>query len=164
MKTLASLLVVTATFLGANAYAQEPPSVLEYRPIISQISSVTRVQIVREIQAVKASGQVSFNEFGQPIADVAGGTIALEVIRLETITVDVTDAYPSRDASHNIAFSGADRVMRSDAEEPATKTAVDEVTDETVVAEASGVDLIGLYSYGDQSYKTAFSVVHAPRG
>src|SRR3546814_11362258 len=91
MKTLASLLLISATFLGANAYAQVPPGTPEYRPLVGQISSVTRVQVVREIQAVKAGGQVSFKEFGQPVADVTGSSLAFEVIRVEAVTVDVLD-------------------------------------------------------------------------
>lgn len=164
MKTLASLLLMTATFLSANAHAQEPPSVLKNQHVIGQISSVTHVQIFRGIQAVKTGGRVSFDELGQPIADVVGGTIALEVIRVEAVTVDLIDGYPPLNASRNTAFSEIDEVMRSETEEPATEIAADEVADEAIVAEASTVDLRGLYSSGEQSYKTAFSVVHASRG
>lgn len=147
MKTLASLLLMSATFLGANAYAQEPPSVLEHRPAISGIAPAARLQVVREVRVVKTGRQISFNEIGQPVAGAAGDAVALEVIHLEAITVDVIGVYPPQNQLHNTTFRAAD-----------------EATDGPKVAEASAVNVIGIYPSGDESYKTAFSVVHAPRG
>ena len=57
MKTLASLLLISATFAGATAYAQD-----------SQAESLTRAQVVAELQAAKAAGLVSFGDLDYPPA------------------------------------------------------------------------------------------------
>ena len=71
MKTLASLLLISATFAGTAAYAQEPSGELDYPPAISQTSSLTRAQVVAELQAAKAAGQVTFGEIDEPAVPVA---------------------------------------------------------------------------------------------
>ena len=164
MKTLASLLLISATFLGTNTYAQEPSSALEYRPVVSQISSVTRVQVVREIQAVEVGSLAGFNGIGQPVGDVAGDSITFEAIRVQAITVDVIGVTPFRDESRETALNTSDDVALDDSGEAADQIAAGEPADDAVIAEASAVDVIGIYPDGDQSYKSAFSVVHFPRG
>ncbi|MBO1110375.1 DUF4148 domain-containing protein [Bordetella petrii] len=83
MKTLASLLLISATFAGTAAYAQEPSGELDYPPAISQTSSLTRAQVVAELQAAKAAGQVTFGETEEPAIQAAASTVTREQVRAE---------------------------------------------------------------------------------
>ena len=86
MKTLASLLLISATFAGTAAYAQEPSGELDYPPAISQTSSLTRAQVVAELQAARAAGQVTFGEIEQPAGPVAASTLTREQVLAELIS------------------------------------------------------------------------------
>ncbi|NYT60641.1 DUF4148 domain-containing protein [Alcaligenaceae bacterium] len=55
MKTFASLLLISATLTGTAVYAQD-----------NQSTSVTRAQVVAELQAAKAAGQLSVGELDYP--------------------------------------------------------------------------------------------------
>ncbi|NYT85214.1 DUF4148 domain-containing protein [Pollutimonas harenae] len=57
MKTLASLLLISASLIGTTAYAQD-----------TQTNSTTRAQVVAELQAARAAGQLSVGELDYPIA------------------------------------------------------------------------------------------------
>src|SRR3546814_2036909 len=76
MKTLASLLLISATFAGAAAYAQEPSGELDYPPVHDTASTVTRAQIQAELQAAKAAGLVTFGEIDEPATQVAASTVS----------------------------------------------------------------------------------------
>lgn len=70
MKTLVSAVMLSMTMMGA-AYAGEPSGELDYPPINTAASSVTRAQVQAELQAAKAAGQVTFGELEQPAAYAA---------------------------------------------------------------------------------------------
>lgn len=108
MKTLALLVLISATIFGVTAYAHEPSGELDYPPAISHTGPVTRTQAISELQAAKTAGQVTPGETEES---------ATEMVTLEPIRI-----------------------------------------------EARAVDVIGIYSSGDESYKSAFSVVGLPRG
>ncbi|TKR54294.1 DUF4148 domain-containing protein [Allopusillimonas ginsengisoli] len=55
MKTFASLLLISATLTGTAVYAQD-----------NQSTSLTRAQVVAELQAAKAAGQLSVGELDYP--------------------------------------------------------------------------------------------------
>ena len=82
MKTLASLLLISASLAGTSAYAQEPSGELDYPPTITQTSTLTRAQVQAELQEARAAGLVAFGETEQPAAQVAS-TLSREQVRAE---------------------------------------------------------------------------------
>src|SRR3546814_4216338 len=104
MKTLASLLLISATVAGTAAYAQDNQTHsltraqvaaelqaakaagqvsfgdLDYPPVVNQASSLTRAQVVAELQAAKAAGQVVYGETEEAAIPVASSTLTREQI------------------------------------------------------------------------------------
>ncbi|HYG45270.1 MAG TPA: DUF4148 domain-containing protein [Bordetella sp.] len=74
MKTLVSAVMLSMTMMGA-AYAGEPSGELDYPPVQTTASTVTRAQIQAELQAAKAAGQVTFGELEQPAAYAGAGSV-----------------------------------------------------------------------------------------
>ncbi|CAP44153.1 DUF4148 domain-containing protein [Bordetella petrii] len=93
MKTLASLLLISTSFAANAAYAQEPSGELDYPPAVTQTSSLTRAQVVAELQAAKAAGQVTFGELEQPAAPVASSTLTRAQVRAEAAAARQNGAY-----------------------------------------------------------------------
>jgi hypothetical protein len=83
MKTLASLLLISATFVGTTTYAHEASGELDYPPAISHTSSLTRAQVLADLQAAKAAGQVTFGEIDEPDTALAATSLTREQVRAE---------------------------------------------------------------------------------
>jgi hypothetical protein len=84
MKTLASLLLISAALAGASAYAQEPSGELDYPPAISQIVSLSHAQVMAELEAAKAAGQLIFGDIDEPVTELATSSLTREQVRAET--------------------------------------------------------------------------------
>jgi hypothetical protein len=87
MKTLASLLLISATLAGTTAYAREASGELDYPPALSQTSSLTRAQVVAELRAAKAAGHVTFGEIEEPVIQTAASAVAREQVRAKASAV-----------------------------------------------------------------------------
>jgi len=111
MKTLASLLLISATLAGTAAYAQEPSGELDYPPPISQTSSLTREQVVAELQAARAAGQVTFGETEQPARQVAASSLTREQVRAEAVAAHANGTYAFGELDYKASYdpTGASR-------------------------------------------------------
>ncbi|OZI73687.1 MULTISPECIES: DUF4148 domain-containing protein [Bordetella] len=93
MKTLASILLISAGLAGTTAYAQEPSGELDYPPAVAQTSSLTRAQVVAELQAARAAGQVTFGETEQAATPVASSTLTRAQVQAEAAEARAHGAY-----------------------------------------------------------------------
>jgi len=92
MKTLVSAAMISMTMMGA-AYAAEPSAELDYPPAVEQTSALTRAQVVAELQAARAAGQVTFGETEQAAAPVASSTLTRAQVQAEAAEARAHGAY-----------------------------------------------------------------------
>ena len=90
MKTLASLLLISATFAGANAFAASPnvePNNVPFQGVYGQVDATapTRAQIVADLQAAQAAGQVTFGDIEEPALPAADPTLTFEQVHAEAV-------------------------------------------------------------------------------
>ncbi|CAM4185651.1 DUF4148 domain-containing protein [Bordetella tumbae] len=85
MKTLASVLLISASLAGTAAYAAEPSGELDYPPTITQTSQLTRAQVVAELQQARAAGQVTFGDIDEPVTQVAASTVTRAQVHAEAV-------------------------------------------------------------------------------
>lgn len=85
MKTIASVLLISASLAGTAAYAQEPSGELDYPPTITQTSQLTRAQVVAELQQARAAGLVTFGEIDEPATQVATSTVTRAQVHAEAV-------------------------------------------------------------------------------
>jgi len=107
MKTLVSAVMLSMTMMGA-AYAAEPSGELDYPPVQQNIGDVTRAQVLAELAAAKAAGQVVFGETEQPVAVQGSNAVPSRAeVRAEAQAAQVhgADAFGELDyqASYNPA-------------------------------------------------------------
>ena len=110
MKTLASLLLISATFAGANAFAASPnlePNNVPFQGVYGHVdaNAPTRAQIVAELQAAKAAGQVTFGEIEEPTQVAAASNVTREAVRAEAIAV--REHSPSVLDIYDYSYTGA---------------------------------------------------------
>ena len=92
MKTLASLLLISATFAGANAFAASPnlePNNVPFQGVYGHVdaNAPTRAQIVAELQAAKAAGLVLQGDIEEPALPAADPALTFEQVHAEAIAV-----------------------------------------------------------------------------
>jgi hypothetical protein len=91
MKTLASLLLISATFAGASAYATPnvEPNNVPFQGVYRQADAhaPTRAQVVAELQAARAAGQVIRGEIEEPVAAAADSTLTREQVQAEAASI-----------------------------------------------------------------------------
>ncbi|CAM3948884.1 DUF4148 domain-containing protein [Bordetella tumulicola] len=108
MKTFVSAVMLSMTMMGA-AYAGEPSGELDYPPVNTAASSVTRAQVQAELQAAKAAGQVTFGELEQPAAYAASPARTRAEVRAEAQAArdNGSDAFGELDyqASYDVTSS-----------------------------------------------------------
>ncbi|OZI18333.1 hypothetical protein CAL18_13855 [Bordetella genomosp. 7] len=104
MKNLATLLLISASLAGTAAYAQEPSGELDYPPEVVQTSSLTRAEVVAELQAAKAAGLVTFGDIEEPAKQAAASTLTREQVQAEAAAAR---AHRSASNSQFITFTGA---------------------------------------------------------
>ncbi|WP_026638640.1 DUF4148 domain-containing protein [Bordetella petrii] len=104
MKNLATLLLISASLAGTAAYAQEPSGELDYPPEVVQTSSLTRAEVVAELQAAKAAGLVTFGDIEEPATQAAASTLTREQVQAEAAAAR---AHRSASNSQFITFTGA---------------------------------------------------------
>ncbi|OZI21976.1 hypothetical protein CAL18_13850 [Bordetella genomosp. 7] len=104
MKNFASLLLISASLAGTAAYAQEPSGELDYPPEVVQTSSLTRAEVVAELQAAKAAGLVTFGDIEEPAKQAAASTLTREQVQAEAAAAR---AHRSASNSQFITFTGA---------------------------------------------------------
>jgi len=85
MKTLASVLLISASLAGTAAYAAEPSGELDYPPTITQTSQLTRAQVIAELQQARAAGQVTFGDIDEPAPQVAASTVTRAQVHAEAV-------------------------------------------------------------------------------
>lgn len=90
MKTLASLLLVSATFATAGAYAASPniePNNVPFQGVYGQTdaNAPTRAQIVAELQAAKAAGQVFHGDIEEPALPAADRSLTRQQVHAEAV-------------------------------------------------------------------------------
>jgi len=85
MKTIASVLLISASLAGTAAYAQEPSGELDYPPTITQTSQLTRAQVVAELQQARAAGLVTFGEIDEPATQVATSPVTRAQVHAEAV-------------------------------------------------------------------------------
>ena len=107
MKTLVSAVMLSMTMIGA-AYAGEPSGELDYPPAITQTSSLTRAQVVAELQAAKAAGQVTFGELEEPVAHAAGLAPSRAAVRAEAQAARDSGADAFGELDYQASYSLAD--------------------------------------------------------
>ncbi|CAM3948907.1 DUF4148 domain-containing protein [Bordetella tumulicola] len=99
MKTLASLVLISASLVGTAAYAQEPSGELDYPPEVVQTSSLTRAQVIAELQAAKAAGQVTFGDIDEPATQTASSTVTRAQVHAEAVEAN-------QSPNGSVAFDG----------------------------------------------------------
>ncbi|OZI18181.1 DUF4148 domain-containing protein [Bordetella genomosp. 7] len=104
MKNFASLLLISASLAGTAAYAQEPSGELDYPPEVVQTSSLSRAEVVAELQAAKAAGLVTFGDIEEPAKQAAASTLTREQVQAEAAAAR---AHRSASNSQFITFTGA---------------------------------------------------------
>ena len=104
MKNLASLLLISASLAGTAAYAQAPSGELDYPPEVVQTSSLTRAEVVAELQAAKAAGQVTFGETEEPARQASASVLTRDEVQAEAAAAR---AQRSASSSPFINFTGA---------------------------------------------------------
>ena len=109
MKTLASLLLISATFAGANAFAASPnvePNNVPFQGVYGQVDATapTRAQIVADLQAAQAAGQVTFGEIEEP-AQVAASDVSREAVRAEAVAA--RENSPTAYDIYDYSYTGA---------------------------------------------------------
>ena len=110
MKTLASLLLISATFAGANAFAAShtlEPNNVPFQGVYGHVdaNAPTRAQIVAELQAAKAASQVAFGEIEEPAQVAATSDVTREAVRAEA---DTTREYgPAAFGIYDYSYTGA---------------------------------------------------------
>src|SRR3546814_21069136 len=120
MKTLASLLLISATFAGTTAYAASPnlePNNVPFQGVYGQVdaNAPTRAQIVAELQAAKAAGQVTFGEIEEPATQVAASTATREQVHADAVATHehsaaAADPYDYSSARPTTRRAGKERV------------------------------------------------------
>ena len=105
MKTVASFLLISAPFFGAIAYGQEPSGELDYPPTMTEISSLSRAQVIAELEAAKAIGQYIFGDSEEPSAPVADDSLSREQVRTEAAAAHANDSYTFGKLDDKAAFS-----------------------------------------------------------
>jgi len=85
MKTIASLLLISASLAGTAAYAAEPSGELDYPPTIVQTSQLSRAQVIAELQQARADGQVIFGDIDEPATQVADSTVTRAEVHAEAV-------------------------------------------------------------------------------
>jgi len=85
MKTIASVLLISASLAGTAAYAAEPSGELDYPPAITQTSQLTRAQVVAELQQARAAGQITFGENDEPVTQVADSNLTRAQVHAEAV-------------------------------------------------------------------------------
>jgi hypothetical protein len=105
MKTLASLLLVSATVAATAAYALGPSGELDYPPAISQITSLSRAQVMAEFEAAKAAGRLVFGEIDEPSIPIAESTLSREQVRAEAVAAHANGSYSFGELDYKAAFS-----------------------------------------------------------
>lgn len=85
MKTLASVLLISASLAGTAAYAAEPSGELDYPPTVTQTSQLTRAQVIAELQQARAAGQVTFGDIDEPVTQVAASTVTRAQVHAEAV-------------------------------------------------------------------------------
>ncbi|OZI45224.1 DUF4148 domain-containing protein [Bordetella genomosp. 4] len=85
MKTIASVLLISASLAGTAAYAAEPSGELDYPPTITQTSQLTRAQVIAELQQARAAGQVTFGDIDEPVTQVAASTVTRAQVHAEAV-------------------------------------------------------------------------------
>lgn len=93
MKTLASLLLISATFVGTSAYAASPnlePNNVPFQGVYGQVdaNAPTRAQIVAELQTATAAGQVSSGDLDYPpVAARADSVLTRGQVHAEVLAI-----------------------------------------------------------------------------
>lgn len=92
MKTLASLLLISATFVGASAYAASPniePNNLPFQGVYGQVDTgaPTRSQVLAELQTAKAAGLVLHGNIEEPALPAADLTLTREQVHAEVLAI-----------------------------------------------------------------------------
>ncbi|CAM4267147.1 DUF4148 domain-containing protein [Bordetella muralis] len=85
MKTIASVLLISASLAGTAAYAAEPSGDLDYPPTITQTSQLSRAQVVAELQQARAAGQITFGDIDEPVTQVAASTVTRAQVHAEAV-------------------------------------------------------------------------------
>ncbi|CAM4267172.1 DUF4148 domain-containing protein [Bordetella muralis] len=85
MKTIASVLLISASLAGTAAYAAEPSGELDYPPTITQTSQLTRAQVVAELQQARAAGQITFGDIDEPVTQAAASTLTRAQVHAEAV-------------------------------------------------------------------------------
>lgn len=97
MKTITSLLLISATLAGASAYAASPnvePNNVPFQGVYGQVDAnvPTRTEIVAELHAAKAAGQVTFGEIDEPATQVADSSLTRVQVRAEAAAARANSA------------------------------------------------------------------------
>jgi len=106
MKTLVSAAMISMTMMGA-AYAAEPSGELDYPPAVEQTSALTRAQVVAELQAARAAGQVTFGETEQAAAPVASSTLTRAQVQAEAAEARAHGAYAFGELDYQASYDVA---------------------------------------------------------
>ena len=85
MKTIASVLLISASLVGTAAYAAEPSGELDYPPTITQTSHLTRAQVIAELQQARTAGQIAFGDIDEPATQVAASTVTRAQVQAEAV-------------------------------------------------------------------------------
>lgn len=85
MKTIASLLLISASLVATAAYAAEPSGELDYPPTITQTSYLTRAQVIAELQHARTAGQIPFGDIDEPTTQVAASTVTRAQVQAEAV-------------------------------------------------------------------------------
>ena len=93
MKTVASFLLIAATFVVAIAYAEEPSGELDYPPAANDITSLSRAQVIAELEAAKAVGRLIFGEAEAPTFPAADSNPTREQARANAVTAHADGSY-----------------------------------------------------------------------
>jgi hypothetical protein len=82
MKTIVSAVVLSLTVMSsAYAGSRAPSGELDYPPAVEQTSTLTRAQVLADLQAAKDAGQVTFGELELPKTPVASTTLTREQVK-----------------------------------------------------------------------------------
>jgi hypothetical protein len=71
MKLIASALLLSASLIGASAFAGD----LDYPPVANTTSSVSRAQVQAELHQAQANGEIAFGDLQEPtqVAEAGNG-------------------------------------------------------------------------------------------
>ncbi|AOB30255.1 hypothetical protein AKI39_05460 [Bordetella sp. H567] len=108
MKTLASLLLISATLAGTAAYAHEPSGELDYPPPISQTGSLTRDQAVAARRAAQAAGQVTFGEIEEAAPQGTASTLTRGQVHTDAVAAHANGSYAFGELDYPSSDSPAD--------------------------------------------------------